>query len=273
MSSYYEILEVSTSASHNDIRKAYRQLALKWHPDKNQGQEEVSTRKFKAITQAYEVLSDSNKRRTYDQSQQQMSERSHFSTHNNLPNANLSNRPDNFNLRDPFEVFQEFFRSGDVLEETLLLNGHIFRRNVHARPRHGTNRQNPQPTSLWHMLPLFIFFAASLLSSTFISEPVYSFQQSNTYTIPRITPNLKTKYYVREGFESSSTNSLTHLENKIDEIYLDQLRRSCLSEKQQKDTLLWKARLTNNEHLFRKAQGYRTSSCDALEKIYLADEI
>lgn len=62
---YYDILGVNKSASAAEIKKAYRNLALKYHPDKNKSKD--AAEKFKEVTAAYEVLSDSKKRQTYDQ--------------------------------------------------------------------------------------------------------------------------------------------------------------------------------------------------------------
>ncbi len=65
MSDYYELLEVSKDASAAEIKKAYRKKALQFHPDKNQGNPNAE-KQFKGISEAYEVLSDENKRRLYD---------------------------------------------------------------------------------------------------------------------------------------------------------------------------------------------------------------
>ncbi|XP_066998161.1 dnaJ homolog subfamily B member 6-B isoform X1 [Anabrus simplex] len=94
MVDYYRILEVSRTASTTDIKKAYRRLALRWHPDKNPENLDEATKKFKEISEAYEVLSDDTKRRVYDQRQR------------------VSTRParSSFNFRGFFETpFHRFF--------------------------------------------------------------------------------------------------------------------------------------------------------------------
>jgi molecular chaperone DnaJ len=66
MADYYDLLGIGKSADADDIKKAYRKLALKYHPDRNQGSKDTEIR-FKEVTEAYEVLRDSKKRAIYDQ--------------------------------------------------------------------------------------------------------------------------------------------------------------------------------------------------------------
>ena len=63
---YYQILGVQKGASEQEIKKAYRKLALQYHPDRNKG-DKAAEEKFKEVNKAYEVLSDPQKRQTYDQ--------------------------------------------------------------------------------------------------------------------------------------------------------------------------------------------------------------
>lgn len=63
---YYEVLSIDKAANEQEIKKAYRTLALRWHPDKNPDDVKVAEEKFKEIGEAYSVLSDPNKRARYD---------------------------------------------------------------------------------------------------------------------------------------------------------------------------------------------------------------
>ncbi|XXG81216.1 hypothetical protein AAC387_Pa09g1907 [Persea americana] len=64
---YYKTLQVDKNAKDDDLKKAYRKLAMKWHPDKNPDNKKDAEAKFKQISEAYDVLSDSQKRAIYDQ--------------------------------------------------------------------------------------------------------------------------------------------------------------------------------------------------------------
>ena len=64
---YYDILGVSKDADAATLKRAYRKLAMKWHPDKNKDNVEQAQAKFQEISEAYDVLSDPEKRKIYDQ--------------------------------------------------------------------------------------------------------------------------------------------------------------------------------------------------------------
>ena len=85
---YYEILGLPKNASNEDIKKSYRKLALKWHPDKNNNNTEESKRMFQEISNAYQVLIDPVKRRSYD----------------------LTGCDDNIKT-NPYDIFNSFFES------------------------------------------------------------------------------------------------------------------------------------------------------------------
>uniref|UniRef100_A0A671MBE4 DnaJ homolog subfamily B member 6-like n=1 Tax=Sinocyclocheilus anshuiensis TaxID=1608454 RepID=A0A671MBE4_9TELE len=104
MGDYYEILGVTQNASHDDIKKAYRKKALKWHPDKNPNKEQAD-KMFKEISEAYEVLSDENKRRQYDKyGKEGLSHRGgHYD----------EDFMGGFTFRNPDDVFREFFGGRD----------------------------------------------------------------------------------------------------------------------------------------------------------------
>jgi len=67
---YYKILGVPRNAKLKEIKKSYRELALKWHPDKNTDQKEKAEKMFQDISEAYEVLSDKDLRGKYDRGEE-----------------------------------------------------------------------------------------------------------------------------------------------------------------------------------------------------------
>ena len=64
---YYRILDLPRNATNEQIKKAYRKLAMQYHPDRNPGEEQWANEKFKDINEAFSVLGDPDKRRQYDQ--------------------------------------------------------------------------------------------------------------------------------------------------------------------------------------------------------------
>ena len=61
MTNYYDVLNISKNATKDEIKNAYKKLAMKYHPDKNIDNKEVAEEKFKKVSEAYEVLSDEKK--------------------------------------------------------------------------------------------------------------------------------------------------------------------------------------------------------------------
>ena len=105
---YYEILGISKTADTAEIKKAYRKLAVKYHPDKNPG-DKGAEEKFKELSQAYEVLSDPQKRSTYDQFGHDAFTRS----------ARGSAGGGMGGFHDPFDIFSQVFggSGGSIFEE------------------------------------------------------------------------------------------------------------------------------------------------------------
>jgi len=104
---YYEVLGVERTATEDEIKKAYRKQALKYHPDKNPG-DNTAEEKFKELGEAYEALSDSRKRAIYDQY-------GHAAFDRRAQAAAGSGWSDGFH--DPFDIFREVFGSTGFFDD------------------------------------------------------------------------------------------------------------------------------------------------------------
>ncbi|XP_053374401.1 dnaJ homolog subfamily B member 6-like isoform X4 [Mercenaria mercenaria] len=118
MEDYYEILCIQRSASETDIKKAYRKMALKWHPDKNMDKKEEAEKKFKEISEAYEVLSDKKKRQIYDKYGKEGLTGGQGNGYSHYDDGfGFDSGFHGFHFRDPEEVFREFFGGRDPFAE------------------------------------------------------------------------------------------------------------------------------------------------------------
>ncbi|CAK7332797.1 unnamed protein product [Dovyalis caffra] len=105
---YYNILKLNRNATEEDMKKAYKRLAMKWHPDKNPVNKKDAEAKFKLISEAYDVLSDPNKRQIYDLYGE---EGLKSFDQGPPPNTNVG-ASFRFNPRDAEDIFAEFFGGG-----------------------------------------------------------------------------------------------------------------------------------------------------------------
>lgn len=136
MADYYELLGVPRTADADEIKKAYRKLALEYHPDRNQGSKE-SEQRFKEVTEAYETLRDPEKRQIYDRYGEQ-----------GLRGRGGPGRGGGFDFADAIEIFMRDFGAGgggfSGLEDLFGMGG--------ARTRRASSSRKGQTTRI--RLPL-----------------------------------------------------------------------------------------------------------------------
>src|SRR5262245_12100590 len=117
---YYQVLGVDRKADADEIKRAYRKLALKWHPDRNKAPE--AAEKFREVTQAYEVLSDADKRAAYDRFGHSAFEPGarpgrpspggEAYTYRNYRPGRGAEEFEFGGFSDPFTIFEQFFGGG-----------------------------------------------------------------------------------------------------------------------------------------------------------------
>ncbi|XP_037089628.1 dnaJ homolog subfamily B member 12-like [Pollicipes pollicipes] len=260
---YYEILGVSKEATDSELKKKYRKLALQFHPDKNKtpGAGEA----FKAIGNAFAVLSDAEKRKQYDlygPDEQRMGRgrggHGHYADHTRGFEADVTAE----------ELFNMFFGGGFPSQNVYMRrNGRWTRAQQQHRARH-EREEAPTSSLVLQLMPILLLIFMSMMSSWFVSDPLYSLQASSKYSMVRRTGTLKVPYYVKPDFSTEYQGSLYRLEAEVEEEYVRMLRNACLKERTYKENMMWRARSFGDQAQLRKAQGLGTPSCQRLQEIY-----
>uniref|UniRef100_A0A9J8AHA0 DnaJ heat shock protein family (Hsp40) member B12b n=1 Tax=Cyprinus carpio carpio TaxID=630221 RepID=A0A9J8AHA0_CYPCA len=252
---YYEILGVQKDASEDELKKAYRKLALRFHPDKNHAP--GATEAFKG--HAYAVLSNVEKRRQYDQFGEERS------------GSGRSSQSDDTHFEadiSPEDLFNMFFGGGFPSSNVHMYSNGRMRFNQNHGER-GEQRGGGLAL-LMQLMPILILVIISALSQMMVTNPPYSlsFRLSAGHTHKRVTENLGVTYYVNERFSQDySGASLKRVESSVEDDYISNLRNNCWREKQQKEGLLYRARYFGDSDLYQRAQRMGTPSCSRLSEV------
>ncbi|PFX28307.1 DnaJ-like subfamily B member 2 [Stylophora pistillata] len=111
---YYEVLGVPRTATEEDIKKGYRKQALRWHPDKNPNNKEQAEERFKQVSEAYEILSNKDKRQIYDRYGKEGLSAGPTNGGGEFAADVFDMFNSSQNFRSPEEVFREFFGSSSI---------------------------------------------------------------------------------------------------------------------------------------------------------------
>lgn len=242
---YYQILGLEKDCTVEDVRKAYRKLSLKVHPDKNKapGAEDA----FKAVSKAFQCLSDAESRKRYDL----VGSDEPVTHHRRASTARAYNGfyEDDF---DPDEIFRNFFFGG-MAPATTRQFGQFGTFHFRTGGMHAHAAQNSGGSTvrmLIQLLPVLLLLLLNFLPS---SEPVYSLSRSYPYEHKFQTPR-GVAYYVKmsnfeEQYPHQSTERAT-LERHVERDYYSIITQNCRVELQRRQWGL----------------SYQTPHCDMLKK-------
>ncbi|XP_074857702.1 dnaJ homolog subfamily B member 2-like [Carettochelys insculpta] len=188
MVEYYEVLGVPRNASSDDIKKAYRKAALKWHPDKNPENKEHAEQKFKEIAEAYEVLSDKEKRDIYDR----YGKDGLMGAGPGGSQADTGVPEFTFTFRSAHDVFREFFGGRDPFAE-------LFDEMLPFSELRGAGPRHSGPGSFFSSFPASSDFFSSSFSPG--AEPGIGFRSVSTSTTFVNGKRITTRRIVENGQE------------------------------------------------------------------------
>ncbi|EMG47589.1 hypothetical protein SBY92_004693 [Candida maltosa Xu316] len=304
---FYEILAVEKTASDGEIKKSYRKLAIKCHPDKNPHPR--ASEAFKYLNKAWEVLSDPSKKNIFDQTGTDPTSRINSAGGggaSGFSQSAFSGRTGFAGAAHPFEddLFNMFFGGGGQSPfgaggQTFTFGGNGFtfqsfggnndpfmrhRRAQHQRRPRGAAGQGQTPEeqpslfeALKGVMPLLLLLLVPVLSAIFSSDtsPEYSFVPSTEYHIQRNTPTYDIPYFVNGKFQekhgSKSKRQLKNYDAKVENIFISDKRAKCSREQVHKDQLIEDAYgwfSVDNDKL-QRAERYPTPNCDVLKALNL----
>ncbi|XP_060914075.1 dnaJ homolog subfamily B member 14 [Labrus mixtus] len=262
---YYEVLGVNKEVNEEELKKAYRKLALKFHPDKNHAP--GATEAFKKIGNAYAVLSNPDKRRQYDL------------TGGDEPSSPGHSHGGGFDFHRGFEaditpedLFNMFFGGGfpSSTAHTFTNGRTSFSHQADYRQERTEERGDGGFSMFIQLMPIVVLIVVSILSQMMVSPPPYSLysRPSTGQTVKRQTENLRVDYYVTRDFKSEFKGSaMQQIEKNVEEDYVSNVRNNCWKERQQKTDLLYAAKVYRDDRMRKKAELMTMDNCRELDRL------
>lgn len=300
---FYEILQVTKTANEAEIKKSYRKLAIKLHPDKNPHPRAAEA--FKILNKAWGVLSDPHKKKIYDDTGSDPDSRFNPS----MSSASARSATGGFGRTATGEMFEDdifnfFFggaqpggmRGAGGGPQTFSFGGNGFTFQSFGGPGAGGFNSFPRQrqrqrqsrtstsggsgsdyedtnlfTTLKQLLPIIIFVLISVIPSLFSesSVPDYSFKQTSKFNSERVTPNFKIPFYVNDQFMNKkkfSDKQLHNFDAKVENLYIQDKRTKCSREQMMKNDLYEEAYgwFSTDQAKLKRAQNYPMPNCQVL---------
>lgn len=260
---YYEILEVTRTALEGEIKKSYRRLAVRLHPDKNPHPR--ASEAFKLLNKAWGVLSDPGKKRIFDQTGSDPDARFGQSSSGSAASAFAHQQPfraQGFGGGFDDDIFNLFFGGGARPGSTFTFGngqgftfqsfgnngfGNGFDPFAGRRQQRQQQRQQQEP-SAWETMkqlaPLLLILVATLILTLFSSDatPEYLFARTAKHPVMRTTPRHSVRYFVGDKFtDDKSAQKLRAFDHKVEVAYVTDQRHKCSREQAIRNEMLEEA--------------------------------
>ena len=229
---YYEILGVTKETSNDDIKKAYKKLALKFHPYKNKSTKAEEA--FKKIATAYQTLTDPKKRELFDK----------YGSEEEYREKIYQERQEQFAYEDfdAYDIFDMFF--GNIDPEILRRQRRRFRR-AQAQQQVQINPRLMKFMPFFNILPLLLMSLTYILPYLFKTKELYVFERTKEYPYEKKTQRYKIYYYVGQAFHdkyrfNKDSIEMRKLETEIENKYLTYLKIECQERNQLKQEIQYK---------------------------------
>jgi len=265
---FYQILSIDRSASDDDIKKAYRKLALKLHPDKCKAAHAEEA--FKAVSKAFSCLSDSDKRAYYDRTgyENTAAAAAAANQQRNTARRGMRQGPAGMYYAEDFdadEIFNMFFGGG--------LHGQMFRAQYgtprrqsqqHQRPANDHAASNRAMLGLMQVLPVLLLVLLSWFSGS--GTPVFSVAPNQQFSVRMQTKRLSLPFFVPNEYDFERqypirSSQRAKLERQVESEYYDSLQQRCQNEQIQRQRMYYSFRQRET------AKSMKLHACEELDDL------
>lgn len=270
---YYEVLGIAKSASEDEVKKAYRKLALKLHPDKNKarGADEA----FKAVSKAFTCLSDPDKRRHYDTHGREDGSLGIGGGGGGRRGGGGGFYAGNMGEIDPEELFNMFFGGNPFMGNAFYRQGfgggqpfaqraaqRAAGQQQHAQQGGAGSAAHSPLLQLIQLMPLLLLLLFTFLSSR--SQPAYSLQPNREYRTEFATSTYEVSFWVKDAQQHhkqypAGSRERVRLEHQIESEYRGALQQQCYNERMLQQRYMYYGRRE-------EARRMELKSCDELSR-------